>query len=977
MYRLRYPLQHATADVLRSLWYRKGMTVLALCGVAVCIATVFANVQLSFSIYEHAQEQLDPVQLRQVVLTRSSEQGTRGFDEEAISELNAIPEVASATVLYEVQATMRRGKTGKSALAILESAGPSDPTFSQNRIVFGRALSNRSDDEIVLASSLANSLGISDTDEEVTIRLERTTDGKMQSHEQVLRVVGVVRGKDHAYVGPEVAKTLDLWADHVTKHIGEENHDAADEYESAIVYSERRYAADATKVAQRMGLTLIRNNSLSVPRFGEHCWFCVETPSAEDIAQFRLMPVHVKVQGKTRFVAMSDRDPRWERAPRNNHAEGLTDLFGDDIIGDAEHVQFTTPLDLAMTNVELGEYSKGAQWVTTSNPGTYEMLRTYFATLRDLPVVTLDCVFPHSLPANEELAILERLPREVRVVSVSGPDASPPVEASDELHEVTSGPDSRTSDRSDAIVGAVVDADSRGPQERKVADVAPPPTRRLRYVLSGDWVLLRDAIRPLLDVGATVSNMKFDAPIHLLVRFKLRDELEKQVSQCKDTKQFLVATVDGEDRRICVRRSDIPREIETSKYVSSGVCLVSDRDFLATVARRNLSDYLPVPRWQVSLHDQQTWRRLQHRCTLSPVSTAVVQEVDVYRAESTSGKIAKKQITALRMSRPTFLFARGNATVTATVGSVQLVVTGAATGDSDRFALEQRLGNKPNEMVLGRDQLACLGYTERAVVGAAVPLSFERTDAFGRDEQVSLAMRVVGVADTTAIPLATVQNVWSWQRRDVEFIDGEFQTPLDLETRWGAARAKLFVVSPNDVETLAKRFEYEGYLVTHKIQEMQQLEQLAASLRNLTLLLCGSSLLLCGIVVVGNAYMSYSIKKKEVDSLQSLGISRVDTVKFFAVEGLVVGVASLLLGFLVVVALGPFYGDVVCNAFQLSRNAVQIGMFANSGPRIATACAALALGYGLLGQVLAIWSALRNKVAQSEAILGAASFPVN
>jgi len=434
-----------------------------------------------------------------------------------------------------------------------------------------------------------------------------------------------------------------------------------------------------------------------------------------------------------------------------------------------------------------------------------------------------------------------------------------------------------------------------------------------------------------------------------------------------------VATEKTKDGRICVLAADLrmPLAETPTEGLPIGVHVLSDAAFAKTIARRDPSGYLPEARWHVCLGDQETWHQLSNVASLTPINAQTVRTVDAYRVVSIGGEpITTRVITALRMARPTFLNARGELSIDAKSADTPLLVTGVTSIAMDRFTAGGACLNEgwATEIVLGKGDLHALGFTATSAVGRRIPFKISRTDAFGRNEHLSLSMSVIGVGERTCLSLDSVEQLVRWRKGEMEYIDGRFRTPFSIEIQRGATRAKIYVTSSSAVEAVASRFESQGYLVNHQIDEMRQLEELAKSLGNLTVLLCGSSLVLCGIVVIGHAYMSFAVKRTELDSLQSLGVSRLDTVKALLLEGMIFALMSLGLGLGAVAALGPFYGDAVCDAFRISRDTIRIGLLAHGGLEIAAASVVLALGYSLLGQCLPICAALCSKTAQRSAV---------
>ena len=952
---IRYRLVHVIKDVFRSFWYRKTTTALVLCGVALCISTVFSNAQLGLSMFRHGKEQLDPVQMRRVVLTQSSNTGAKAFDAAELLRISGMRGVDVCTALYEIQVTIEKEVGGKAVLAVLESAAPSDPVFAQQRIKSGRALGKVAD-EIVLDSTLANSLGVVRPGEPVILRLERTTNGILQQHEQAFHVVGIVKGVGRAYVTDDVARSLDFWADHVTRRVGEELAHGPSEYRSVLAYSEFRYREDVKSLASRMGLKVTLVDSVDIPRLGSDCWYCIETPVYEAAPGLSVMPVYVQRDGSECTIALADHDPRRNQITDTANRNKMLSMLGDDLMPTDGVIRLTTLADMAAERVNLTSLPKSGEWIVTDDPRAFDEVRTNVMAPDRLPPVHVAVTFPDVSPQTE-LNFVSQISPEIEVIpnvaKHDGPDSQKPQ------------PPPAPRRMYDAPLSVV---------EYRLATERTHPRARIQYHLEGEWNSVRNTLRGLRNSGGEVSDgPRFARSIHLLALARLSQKTSDHISGKDSTLCLPVAMENMKDGRIWVSRTDIGtlQDGTAAEDLPRDVRVATDKALAEAIAQRDPSRYLPAPRWHVCPSDVETWHRLSRITSVTPVDARSMRSVDTYRVVSASGEpIASRVITALRMARPAFLDARGELSIEASCATATLQVHALTSSDLDQFTTGGVCldGDPITDIVLGNDDFEAAGLSAASAVGSKIPFNISRTDAFGREEQLSLPMSVVGIGQRTCLSLVSVEQLLRWQQGDMEFIDGRFHTPLDIETQRGATRAKLYVTDPSAVEPIAGHFEAGGYLVNHRIDEMLQLKELAKSLGNLTLLLCGGAVLLCGIVVVGHAHMSFALKKTELDSLQSLGVSRLDTVKALLVEGAVFTAMSLGLGLGLVAVLANFYGDVVCDAFRISRHVIQIGLFADGGMEVAGASLALAFGYGLLGQFLPIGAALCSKTAQAGAV---------
>ena len=939
---IRYRLNHIIKDVWRSLWYRKATNIIVLCGMIVCIATVFANVQLATSIYNAAKEKLDSVLLRRVVLTANGDSQSNAFNAAQLEAIAAMPEVESVTAMYEVQVTIQRNAESRPLIAVIESACPEDPVFSSDRFLFGRGLMDEaSGQEIVLESSLANQLGIRRSGEEVTVRLERTKDGKLQSHDQMFQVVGVVQGSYRAYVATRIARSLDFWADHITRHVGEEIDDIPDHYDAAIAYIEPTCREEAVNYAHRMGLQSTLLDTLTMPRFGEECWYRVEKWTRDIDFAGHQYPTYVQRKGNSCFIGLSEDDPRWKYHGNTSDREKMARLFGADVVASEQRLQFVLPLQLATQSIDITSLSPNDKWITTSDPGVADLVRSDALAPAHWPQMEATIFFPNT-SSEMELYAVENIPSEITVL--------PAIQVFKVDSYVTSK--------------ALYGNDDRRPKWQ----------HKMEYVLRGQRTIVSSTLQHLGAIGAILGEIRFQEPVHLLIPHSLPQSVEEKILARGATVSSVTA-LKGTDGRTWVLRSHTPESVIAAPRtnVSPAVRLVSEREFTELLASRNLNRYLPKPEWHICLRHPQEWHKMKGATSLLPLSEASSRSIELHRfvSEASEKQISNEAITALKMYRPAIVDARGELSIRVNSGGATLRINGVSNSvmdllTTDGIRLEQEF--KP-EVILGTADLQKLKRGSAKHVGEKLPLTVERTDAFGRNERLSIGMTIVGTSKQTCASMATVAQLIRWCHGEVEFIDGRFETPLSLETRRGATRAKLFVRTPGSIRRVVRAFETQGYLVNHKIDEMRQLESLATSLGNLTILLSSSSVLLCGFVVVGHAVMAYAVKKNEIASLQSLGVSQWDTIKALFVEGLIISAIAVFVGLGSIFLFGPVYSNVVSKAFRIPADVVHISLFAPNSMQVAGLCLLISMAYSLLGQSFAVVFALNNQRVRSSATI--------
>ncbi|MDR1924819.1 MAG: hypothetical protein LBQ66_10635 [Planctomycetaceae bacterium] len=212
-----YPFSQTFGDVFASLRQRKGMTFTVIFIIALFVAALFLVSQFCTAVIRNAEEKMP---LPRIILTQGSESIDKGFTKQLLEKIKALREVKTAVEYYEVTTHIRKKGDKLSRITIMESADKDDIIFQNETIFTGSPLQD--EQQVVLGQILANKLGIDKPGMKIVISMERTTLESSELHEDVLSVVGFVKGEDRAYVLPAVAKSYDLWAAHTTREFGEE-----------------------------------------------------------------------------------------------------------------------------------------------------------------------------------------------------------------------------------------------------------------------------------------------------------------------------------------------------------------------------------------------------------------------------------------------------------------------------------------------------------------------------------------------------------------------------------------------------------------------------------------------------------------------------------------------------------------------------------------------------------------------------------
>ena len=970
--KVNYRISDVVANVVRSIWHRKWAVGLSLAGVAVCIATVCANSQICISMYESAKSKLDPLAIRKVTLTVNEARQSQGVTGEQLLSLKSDAHIESATPLYELQVTIECPGKSPSILAVLESAEPDDPAFANSRMISGTGLSGVTN-EIVLGASLANRLGIASVGRDVDIRVERTTDGKTQIEKRSYRVVGVVQGDERAYVKPDTARSLDLWISHATRKIGEERNHGPEEYSSALVWTSEQ-AATATILAGRMGLKLTHLRQASIPRFGGNNWFRLTDVSvAGEVNRTQLHPVYIRPSAKGTLVALAENDPRWQilGKPSNDSCvvpirdrAMLGKLIGERLARSA--VGLTTPAGLVLQTYDWSNVPKRGTWIATTSPSVVRTLAVQPDVVAPLevPDASVELWLKPDVEPDRVLAAVRSFPMAVEIQYKS-------VLAS---HYVVTGP---INEVLRVVFLASEIAEASEPRFVSVVHLLATTSRDVRTRLT--QADQKKGIFLNVPVIGVKAGRSAGEAVHLAIPQSSLEPLANTLLE-KNTSTVLCV----EDSAFCLLMVSVlcghPVSVTGSGYLPSEVDIVEDIacylpsevDIVEDIAWRRLmvshllSSELLCPEWHVCMAEPEVWESLQTAgIGVEAIDRTGLQTLNVYRATSADGKHVREEvITALRLARPAFLAARGEFTLDTLAGKQTIPLVSVLPTDLDRFSLVRGewIGEDRCSLVLEETNLSRLGLTVETAIGRNITCQWIRRDAFGRDQELAIQFKIVGISRENAIHADLAWNIARWVQGKVNFIDGEFQTPMQQEATYGARRVKLVVSSPEHIVALTRRFESEGFLVSSQIERQQALVTLAATLRHLTVLLCGAALLLSMLLVITSVYLFYDARKSEIATLRSLGVSRKDIVKGFLVEALFFGTLSFLIGVALFVLAAPVYSDLVSRAFGMDRSVVRIGILAPGACRLLCNSLSLALAYALMAQLLPIWVAVRRPI---------------
>ena len=246
-----YPFFQTLDDVFASSRYHIKATAVVGVVVGLFAATLCLNSQFGITMYRYTQRQASLMDGKRIIVAAGGpESPVAEFTTAHLKRIKDIKNVASVEPFCEVFVEMK--SHNRSTLTMLESSLPDDPVFAEEKFIYGNVM--KSDSEIVLTQPLADSLGIEKAGEVVTVSMERSDEGRKESHELELTVSGVVKGELKGYVVLTVAKSFDLWASHKSKAFTEATMEGR-VYPEGVVYVEDSRISNTQAILREMGLS--------------------------------------------------------------------------------------------------------------------------------------------------------------------------------------------------------------------------------------------------------------------------------------------------------------------------------------------------------------------------------------------------------------------------------------------------------------------------------------------------------------------------------------------------------------------------------------------------------------------------------------------------------------------------------------------------------------------------------------------------
>ena len=373
--------------------------------------------------------------------------------------------------------------------------------------------------------------------------------------------------------------------------------------------------------------------------------------------------------------------------------------------------------------------------------------------------------------------------------------------------------------------------------------------------------------------------------------------------------------------------------------------------------------------YHLFIQDEHEWRHFQKYHPVVPIQKEGFQCIRIMeiRASEPESPLSSETVALLNMTKPTFRFVRGGTTVKASILETQVTLASASPRDTQGLIYQNRWFSNDTaaEIIIGNDVLKLLHGSAADPRNRNISITVSRKDRYRREESIQLPLRVIDFATHGMIPSGLATNLVQWQQGTVEFKNGKFVTPYEIDTALGSRRAKIFVENPKDIEAIQKEFAPLGYVIHHKLDMVENVRSLTRNMWVFVLVFNGSSFCLCLITLAGFACLVHSIKRNEFATMLQMGIPRACLIKGVFVEGIVYSSAALALAVVLILLLSSPYALVMENVFHIPRGVLDIRFQAVGNTAYLPIAAVFVIGcLGLGTQIPAMWIAWYDKRPQ-------------
>jgi len=372
------------------------------------------------------------------------------------------------------------------------------------------------------------------------------------------------------------------------------------------------------------------------------------------------------------------------------------------------------------------------------------------------------------------------------------------------------------------------------------------------------------------------------------------------------------------------------------------------------------------PEYHLFIQGKDEWNLWQRYASVTPVFDEGFQHIHVVEISLPgSTTFSPEMVTALNMSKPTFRYVRGGVLVEGNILGTPITLDSASPKDTRGLLFSGRwfTGDATPEIIIGQQEQKLLGEL-KDVPSKTFPLTISRKNKFGKDESITLSMRIIDSASHSMIPSGLAANMVLWQRGKVIFKNGQFLKLYEFDAQNGTRRAKLVLRSPEDVDAVSKKFAPQGFLVDHKLKLIENIRNLKLNMVVFVLMFCSTSLILCVISLWGYSYIIRAMKKHEFGAMLLMGIPRFCLVSGVIIEGLIYSVAALSLAILLVFLLAAPYQMVLEDVFHIPKGTIQIGLQSTGSVISLLIGGAFAICLGMVAQLPAVGIAWFDKRPQ-------------
>lgn len=329
--------------------------------------------------------------------------------------------------------------------------------------------------------------------------------------------------------------------------------------------------------------------------------------------------------------------------------------------------------------------------------------------------------------------------------------------------------------------------------------------------------------------------------------------------------------------------------------------------------------------------------------------------IEVYIVSNPRGYMTPETIFGLNMFKPVFRYVRPGQAVSAQVQGVSVNLQAGTPLDIEkRIASPQWFQNDTSAgIIICYEDARNIGINIEKGIGKNIPVTFSRIRPDGELEQLTLNLRLLGSSYKSMLHSSLMDKIIFWQQFKCEFDGTDFIFRHQAEVQNGTRRAKLILHSINDVYDVSKTFKPLGYIVNHKIEEIEALNKLSQNMLAFVVLFTGSSFLLCLISLVGFSYLNCNIKRADINTMLSMGVSRNKLRLGIVMEGVLCSLVAFTFALIFVGLTGKYYQSILTTTFQMQPGACEIQLFSDTGYLVMGMTGGFAVFLGLVSQISA------------------------